>query len=70
MAAPWIVDGGLWGLIAPLLPPWPARAPGLRPIEDRRCLQGVLFVLRLGGPAGRVGVRLRDDLLAAAAPLD
>jgi transposase len=48
VAARWIVDDGLWELIAPLLPPWPARAPGPRPVEDRRCLQGILFVLYTG----------------------
>ena len=48
MAAPWIVDNGLWGLVAPLLPPWPAWAPGPRPVDDRRCLQGILFVLHTG----------------------
>ncbi len=48
MAAPWVIDDGLWELIAPVLPPWPPRSPGPRPIEDRRCLQGVLFVLHIG----------------------
>jgi transposase len=48
MAAPWIVDDGLWELVAPLLPPWPARSPGPWPVEDRRCLQGILFVLHTG----------------------
>ncbi|WP_241834152.1 IS5 family transposase [Streptomyces sp. NTK 937] len=42
---PWIVDDELWALIEPLLPPWPDRSPGPRPVSDRRCLQGVLFVL-------------------------
>nr|WP_181012470.1 MULTISPECIES: IS5 family transposase [unclassified Streptomyces] len=42
---PWIVDDELWALIEPLLPPWPERSPGPRPVSDRRCLQGVLFVL-------------------------
>ena len=48
MGAPWIVDDGWWELIEPLLPPWPTRAPGPRPIEDRLCLQGILFVLHTG----------------------
>ncbi|MFF6898705.1 IS5 family transposase [Streptomyces hydrogenans] len=42
---PWIVDDDLWALIEPLLPPWPEKAPGPRPVPDRRCLQGVLYVL-------------------------
>ncbi|WP_436995176.1 transposase [Streptomyces sp. enrichment culture] len=29
----------------PLLPPWPERSPGPRPVPDRRCLQGILYVL-------------------------
>jgi transposase len=32
-------------LIEPLLPPWPERAPGPRPVADRLCLQGILYVL-------------------------
>nr|WP_229842671.1 MULTISPECIES: IS5 family transposase [Streptomyces] len=42
---PWIVDDDLWALIEPLLPPWPERSPGPRPVPDRLCLQGILFVL-------------------------
>lgn len=41
----WIVDDDLWALIEPLLPPWPERPPGPRPVPDRLCLQGILFVL-------------------------
>ncbi|MEU9190015.1 IS5 family transposase [Streptomyces sp. NPDC048484] len=29
----------------PLLPPWPERSPGPRPVADRLCLQGVLYIL-------------------------
>ncbi|MFE5833721.1 IS5 family transposase [Streptomyces sp. NPDC056488] len=42
---PWTVDDALWALIEPLLPPWPTRSPGPRPVPDRLCLQGVLYVL-------------------------
>ena len=48
MSKAWIVDDGLWELIEPLLPPWPSRSPGPRPIPDRLCLQGILFVLHTG----------------------
>ncbi|MFF3412501.1 IS5 family transposase [Streptomyces sp. NPDC002742] len=41
----WIVDGDLWALIEPLLPPWSERSPGPRPVADRLCLQGILYVL-------------------------
>jgi transposase len=44
----WIVDDGLWELIEPVLPPWPVKAPGPRPVPDRLCLQGILFVLHTG----------------------
>lgn len=44
-ARPWIVDDDLWMLIEPLLPPWPERSPGPRPVPDRLCLQGILYVL-------------------------
>ncbi|WUO09439.1 transposase [Streptomyces sp. NBC_00289] len=42
---PWIVDDDLWALIEPLLPPWPQKSPGPRPVPDRLCLQGILYVL-------------------------
>ncbi|MBT2509215.1 IS5 family transposase [Streptomyces sp. ISL-98] len=42
---PWIVDDDLWALIEPLLPSWPMKGPGPRPVADRRCLQGILYVL-------------------------
>ena len=45
---PWVVDDELWALIGPVLPPWPERSPGPRPVPDRLCLQGVLFVLYTG----------------------
>ncbi|MEV7124273.1 IS5 family transposase [Kitasatospora griseola] len=45
---PWIVDDELWARIEPLLPAWPERSPGPRPVDDRRCLQGILFVLYTG----------------------
>ncbi len=48
MAAPWIVDEGWWDLVAPLLPPWPIRSPGPRPVEDRRCRQPILCVRHTG----------------------
>ncbi|MEV0750761.1 IS5 family transposase [Streptomyces sp. NPDC050273] len=42
---PWIVDDDLWAVIKPLLPPWPERSPGPKPVNDRMCLQGILYVL-------------------------
>ena len=42
---PWIVDDDLWALVEPLLPPWPEKAPGPRPVDDRLCPQGILYVL-------------------------
>ncbi|WP_324197201.1 IS5 family transposase [Streptomyces sp. NRRL B-1677] len=42
---PWIVDDGLWAVVEPLLPTWPERSPGPRPVSDRLCLQGNLYVL-------------------------
>ncbi|ATO84255.1 transposase [Actinoplanes sp. SE50] len=44
----WVFDDELWKLIEPVLPAWPARAPGPRPVPDRLCLQGILFVLHTG----------------------
>lgn len=38
----------MWALIEPLLPPWPEKAPGPRPVADRLCLQGILYVLHNG----------------------
>ena len=42
------MDGELWARIEPLLSAWPERSPGPRPVDDRRCLQGILFVLYTG----------------------
>ncbi|MGP4086655.1 transposase [Streptomyces sp. KR55] len=42
---PWIVDDDLWLLIELSLPPWPERSPGARPVPDRLCLPGILYVL-------------------------
>jgi len=50
MAKP-ILDDGLWALIEPLLPPAKprrARYPGRKPLEARKALTGILFVLRTG----------------------
>ena len=50
MAKP-LVDETLWREIAPLLPapkPRRRRYPGRMPIDDRRALTGILFVLKTG----------------------
>lgn len=52
MAKP-ILDDELWALVEPLLPPPKprrARYPGRKPIEPRKALTGILFVLRTGIP--------------------
>ena len=52
MARP-IVEDELWAIIKPLLPPPKPRRrryPGRKPVENRRCLTGILFVLRTGIP--------------------
>jgi transposase len=47
---PWEVEGELWELIEPLLPRVQRRRryPGRKRIDDRLCLQGILFVLHTG----------------------
>jgi transposase len=50
MAKP-LVDDELWAIIRPLLPPPKprrSRYPGRKPLDDRRCLTGILFVLKTG----------------------
>jgi transposase len=50
-AKPWEVPDELWDRrIEPLLPRKPRRFryPGRRPLDDRRVLQGILFVLHTG----------------------
>ena len=47
------VSEALWLRIEPLLPAVPARRfryPGRKRIDDRSCLEGILFVLRWGVP--------------------
>jgi len=48
-----VVDDELWKRIAPLLPPPKRRRrrfPGRKPIDDRKTLSAILFVLRTGIP--------------------
>ena len=50
MAKP-LVDDKLWAIIEPLLPEAKARRfrfPGRKPIDNRRALTGILFVLKTG----------------------
>ena len=52
MAKP-ILDDALWGIIEPLLPPAKKRRrrhPGRKPIDNRRALCAILFVLKTGLP--------------------
>ena len=50
MAKPLLTDE-LWELIEPLLPPWtPSPKGGRPPVEDRKALTGILFVLKTGIP--------------------
>src|ERR671912_1652872 len=46
-----LVPDTLWALIAPLLPERPPRPKGGRPpLDDRKVLEGIVFVLRTGIP--------------------
>jgi transposase len=48
-----LVDDELWAEIEPLLPKPKARRrvfPGRKPLDNRKCLSGILFVLRSGIP--------------------
>lgn len=49
---PWRLPEGLWLRVLPLLPVVERRFrnPGRRRIDDRRCLEGILFVLFSGLP--------------------
>ena len=49
-AKPWDVSDGLWERLEPLLPRRQRRFryPGRKPLDDRRVLQGILFVLHTG----------------------
>ncbi len=48
--SPWVVSDGLWERVEPLLPRRPRRFryPGRKPLDDRRVLSGILFVLHTG----------------------
>lgn len=52
MWEPWRVSDGLWERVGPLLPRRERRFrhPGRLPVDDRRCLEGILFVLFSGLP--------------------
>ena len=44
-----LVSDALWALIASLLPERPPRPKGGRPpLDDRKALEGIVFVLRTG----------------------
>src|SRR5215213_7973597 len=46
-----LVSNGLWAMVAPLLPPPRPRPKGGRPpVDDRKALAGILFVLQSGIP--------------------
>ena len=46
---PWLVDDDLWARIEPLIPKQrPRRGAGRRPVDDRKVLCGILFVLYTG----------------------
>ena len=47
-----MVDDELWALIEPLIPVKPHRRthPGRKPLDDRKVLTGILFVLKTGIP--------------------
>src|SRR3954454_17754652 len=50
-----LVSDQLWGRIEPLLPPPRPRRfrfPGRKPINNRKALTGILFVLKTGIPWG------------------
>src|SRR5437762_9662709 len=52
MAKP-LLDDALWERIQPLLPPHKPRRfrfPGRQPLDDRKVLTGILFVLKTGIP--------------------
>ena len=49
--SPWLVSDGLWERVEPLLLPRASRRlryPGRLPLDDRRVLAGILFVLHTG----------------------
>ncbi|GAB3660093.1 IS5 family transposase [Glycomyces tarimensis] len=48
MAKPWEIDEGLWVRIEALLPTYRPGRRGPIPLDDRKCLQGILFVLYTG----------------------
>ena len=75
MAKPLLPDE-LWERIEPLLPPPKPRRfrfPGRKPLDNRKALTGILFVLKtrhpVGVPAAGDGLRQRHDLLATASRL-
>jgi len=65
MAKP-LIDDALWAVIEPLLPtpkPRRFRFPGRKPVDNRRALTGIIFVLK----PGSVGKTCRKRWAAAAA---
>jgi transposase len=48
MPHPWEIDDGLWNRIQTMLPAHRPADRGPVPLDDRKCLQGILFVLATG----------------------
>ncbi len=68
---PWRVPELLWREIEPLIlrPQRRFRYPGRKRLDDRACLEGILYVALcdpLAGAAEDRGTALRTDMLAAA----
>ena len=47
-----LVDDELWAIVEPLIPVKPRRTryPGRKPVDNRKALTGILFVLKTGIP--------------------
>jgi transposase len=47
-----LVSDELWSIVEPFIPERPRRKrnPGRKPVPDRNCLTGILFVLKTGIP--------------------
>ncbi len=58
----WEVDDELWAIIEPiLLEYWPRKSTGRKPVDWRKCLNGIIYQMRSGCQWNRLPKQFGDD---------
>lgn len=58
----WEIDDELWAIIEPiLLDYWPRKRTGRKPVDWRKCLNGIIYQMRAGCQWNKLPKRFGDD---------